>query len=555
MNTTWQGITQLTGVGLSNRVQQFLAQSSSLPTQTSEINTGVTDVQGVIQQIILFTPRLLGSAAILLLGWLISAIAAKLVEKVLSRTNIDNRIASGITGRQDTPKIEKLVSGLVFWSIFLLTVVAVLQNLGLEVASRPLNSFLDQLIGFLPKVVGAGIILGVAWFLATIVKLLTIRALQTFRFDERLSQETQDGTPAPNQLSLSETIGNALYWFIFLLFLGLLLDTLGLQAALLPVQALTTQILSILPNILAAVLIGTVGWFVANIVQRIVTNLLQTTGIDHIGSRLGISPSAGVQSLSKILGTIVYILILIPVAIAALNALKIDAISAPAIVMLQQVLNTLPSIFTAAGILIVAYFIGRFVAELVTTILTSLGFNNIFNILGLPSLNKQVVVVYSENPTVPTTPTRTPSEVAGIVVLVGIMLFATLAAVNILNIPALTELVKGIVIILGRILAGLVVFAIGLFLANLAFSIIISSGNSQARILAQVARISIIALVSAMALQQIGVAPDIVKLAFGLLLGAIAVAIALAFGLGGRDVAQEQMREWLASFKATDNRE
>lgn len=53
-----------------------------------------------------------------------------------------------------------------------------------------------------------------------------------------------------------------------------------------------------------------------------------------------------------------------------------------------------------------------------------------------------------------------------------------------------------------------------------------------------------------MALRQIGVASDIVNLAFGLLLGAIAVAIALAFGLGGRDVAREQVKEWLDSFKS-----
>ena len=547
MNTTWQGITQLTEFGLSNGVQQLLAQSSN---QTSEVNKGVADVQGVVEQLIQFTPRLLGSVVILLVGWLIAAIAAKAIEGILNRTNIDNRIASGMTGRQDAPQVEKLISGLVFWSLFLLTVVAVLQNLGLEVASRPLNSFLDQLIGFLPHLVGGGIILGVAWFLATIVKLLTIRALQTLRVDERLREQTQDGTPSTNQLSLSETIGNALYWFIFLLFLGLFLETLGLQEALKPVQTLTTEILSILPNILAAILIGAVGWFVANIVQRIVTNLLRTTGIDDVGRQVGLSPSVG-QSLSNIIGTIVYILILIPVAIASLNALKIEAISAPAIVMLQQVLNTLPSIFTAAGILIVAYFLGRFVSELVTTILTSLGFNNIFTVLGLTSIRRQVI--YAEDPTTIVTLTRTPSEVAGIVVLVGIMLFATVAAVNILNIPALTTLVTGIIVILGRILAGLVVFAIGLFLANLAFSIISSSGNSQARVLAQVARIAIIALVSAMALQQIGVAPDIVNLAFGLLFGAIAVAIALAFGLGGRDVAQEQVREWLTSFKETRN--
>ncbi|WP_016953080.1 mechanosensitive ion channel [Anabaena sp. PCC 7108] len=544
MNTTWQGITQLTGVGLSNRVQYFLAQSSSLQTETSEVGKGVAEVQGVVEQLIQFTPRLLGSAAILLIGWLIAAIIAKATKKILDHTKIDNRIASGITGGQDVPEIEKLISSLVFWSIILLTVVAVLQNLGLEVASRPLNSFLDQVIGFLPKVVGAGIILAAAWFLATIVKLFTVRALQTFRLDQILQQETQDTTDVTNQLSLTETIGSALYWFIFLLFLVPVLDTLGLQQALQPVQALTTEILSILPNILAAMLIGAVGWFFANVVRRIVTNLLHTTGFDNLGSRVGLSSATGVQSLSTIIGTIVYILILIPVAIASLNALKIEAISAPAILMLQQVLNTLPSIFTAAGILIVAYFLGRFASDLVTSILTSLGFNNIFTVLGLPSLNRSAATLEE-----PITPTRTPSELAGIIALVGIMLFATVAAVNILNIPALTVLVTGIVIILGRILAGLIVFAVGLFLANLAFTIISSSGNSQSLFLAQVARISIIALVSAMALQQIGIAPDIVNLAFGLLFGAIAVAIALAFGLGGRDVAQEQMREWLTSFK------
>jgi hypothetical protein len=215
---------------------------------------------------------------------------------------------------------------------------------------------------------------------------------------------------------------------------------------------------------------------------------------------------------------------------------------------LQQILNALPAIFTAIAIWIVAYFVGRFVGELVTNILTSIGFNNIFSVLGLPTPVRRTT--YSAETEVPVTPARTPSEIAGIVVLVGIMLFATVAAVNILNIPALTLLVSGIVVIFGRILAGLIVFAIGLFLANLAFNIIASSGNAQARILAQVARIAIIALVSAMALQQIGVASDIVNLAFGLLLGAIAVAAALSFGLGGRDIAHDQVQNWLNSFKS-----
>jgi hypothetical protein len=129
------------------------------------------------------------------------------------------------------------------------------------------------------------------------------------------------------------------------------------------------------------------------------------------------------------------------------------------------------------------------------------------------------------------------------------MLFATVAATNILEIAALTTIVTGILVIAGQILGGLVIFAIGLYLANLAFSLITSSGSRQSRILGQTARIAIIALVSAMALQQMGIASQIVNLAFGLLLGAIAVAIALAFGLGARDIAATQVREWLDSFK------
>ncbi|BAY74845.1 TM helix repeat-containing protein [Nostoc linckia NIES-25] len=550
MNTTWQGITQLIDIGLSMRGQQFLAQSPSLQTNQA-VNEGVANVQGIVEQLILFMPRVLGAVVILFVGWLIAAIAATVTQKILNRTNIDNRIAAGITGRQDVPQVEKLISDLVFWSIILLTAVAVLQTLNLEIASRPLNTFLEQLIGFLPKLVGAGILLATAWVLASIVKIVTLRLLQTFNLDERLNpQQPIDSAPSLNQLSLSESIGNALYWFIFLLFLVPILDTLGLREALQPVQALITKILVILPNILAAVVIAAVGWFIANVVRRIVTNLLISTGVDNLGNRFGLSSTAGVQSLSSIIGTIVYVLILIPVAIAALDALQIAAISQPAIAMLQQVLNAVPAIFTAIAILIIAYFLGRFVADLVTSILTNLGFNNIFTVLGLTTPTRRIVIsTESAESTPPPIPTRTPSEIAGIVTLVGIMLFATVAAVNILNIPALTALVSGILVIFGRILAGLVIFAIGLFLANLAFNIITSSGDRQAQILGQVARICIITLVSAMALQQIGVASDIVNLAFGLLLGAIAVAIALAFGLGGRDIAREQVQEWLNSFK------
>jgi len=583
MNQTWVGIVQSVGIGVPIRTHLSLAQVTPVPmpvpAQPGVVETGTNYLQGIYQNLSSFVPNLVAAIAIFVIGWLIALIAAAATKGLLKRTNVDNQLADWITGRQEgtgTPKVEEWIAGAVFWIVMIFTVVAVLQTLQLEVVSQPLNNFLNQILVFLPKLFGAVILLGVAWVLATLVKLVTIRALRVLHLDERLGQQVSNRPTAaeestgatPNEFSLSETLGNALYWFIFLLFLPSILSTLGLAGSLLPVQQLLNQILGILPYILAAIVISAVGWLVAQIVRRIVTNLLAATGADQLGTRFGLQRTAGGQSLSWILGTIVYVLILIPTAIAALNALNIQAISAPAIAMLNQILNAIPKIFTAALIVIIAYVLGQFVSDLITNILTSIGFNNIFQWLGLPSVpsgrpTRPTPVVATEDYGIPTPPsprtgpetvfqeppTRTPSELVGIIVLVAILLFATVAATDVLQIPAVTGIVNGIIVVSGRILGGLVIFAIGLYLANLAFNLITSSGSRQAKILGQTARIAVIALVSAMALQQMGIASDIVNLAFGLLLGAIAVAIALAFGLGTRDLAANQVREWLDSFK------
>jgi hypothetical protein len=333
---------------------------------------------------------------------------------------------------------------------------------------------------------------------------------------------------------LSETLGNTIYWFVFLFFLPLILGVLDLQGPLQPVQNLLNDILGALPRILKAILIGLIGWTIARIVRGLVSNLLAATGIDRAGGRFGLRSSGGERSLSWIIGTIVYVLILLPTVIAALDALEIAAVSVPATAMLNQILGAIPQILTAALILFLGYAAARLIGDLVRDILTGMGFNNIFRWLGFPTP--------SVSPAAEISPTatpggRAPSDIAGVVVAVGIGLFATVAATNILNIPALTLIVSGLLVVFGRVLVGTIVFAVGLYLANLAFSLITASGGAQTRLLGQAARVALIGLVTAMALEQMGIASSIVNLAFGLLLGALSVAIALAFGLGGREVA------------------
>ncbi|MEG4072955.1 mechanosensitive ion channel [Microcoleus sp. Pol14C2] len=551
MNETWQEITQPISGPIAALSDRILSQAQP--------GNPLTDAERGINNFIQGSniENLIWAVGILLIGLIVSALVSSVVGGLLKKTTIDNRLAAWITGRPEgtgAPQVEKWISAAVFWIIFVFFLIAFFNRLNLTAVSQPLNTFLNQITGFLPKLAGALIWLGIAWVLATVAKMAVSRAMRAFSVDERLNQEV-GAAPTERPLLLSDTVANALYWFIFLLFLPLILDSLEMQQALLPVNNLLNQILAAIPKILEAVLIGFVGWLLAMVVRRIVTNLLAAAGADSLGARFGISRTSGGQSLSWIVGTIVYVLILIPTAIAALNALDIQAISQPAIAMLNDILGAVPKIFTAALILALAYILGRWVGDLVTNILTGIGFNNVFSWLGVQAPKQSLRLPPSSidpDATIlqePELPARTPSEFVGIVVQVGIMLFAVVAATDVLQIPALTAIVSGIVLVAGRVLAGLVVFAIGLYLANLAFSLIASSGTRQARLLGQAARIAIIAFVSALALQQMGIGSDIVNLAFGLLLGAIAVGIALAFGLGGREIAADQIRELLASFK------
>ncbi|MEA5510871.1 mechanosensitive ion channel [Crocosphaera sp. UHCC 0190] len=493
---------------------------------------------------------------ILLIGWIIAVFVRKIIRQILNQTEIDNQIASRILGREDEGQsipIEKWVSEFAYWIIILFAVVAFLNTLNLQEVSKPLNTLLGEITGFVPKLLGASILLGVAWVLATLTKMIVQGILGRIGLDEQLKQQMGTSEQQHETPSLQNTISNALYWFIFLLFLPSILSTLNLQGTLLPVQTLVNNILAIVPNIFAALLIGTVGWIIAQIVQRIVTNLLAATGLDQIGTQLGLSVERGQQSLSQIMGNIVYILVLIPVAITALDALKIQAISQPATEMLQQVLTLLPKLFAATVILGLAYVAGQYLSTLVSNILSSIGFNNIFQWLGISQTLSTAQTFGPETEEIDektdSITQRTPSELVGFLVLIGVMLVATLTAVDILQIQALKGVVATFMLLAGQVLVGLVVLALGLYLSNLAFNLITSSQTRQSKFLGYTARISILILVSAMALQQMGIAPNIVNLAFGLLVGGIAAAIALAFGLGGREVAAEQLREWLNTLK------
>jgi hypothetical protein len=417
----------------------------------------------------------------------------------------------------------------VFYLIMIFVLIAFFQTLRLTLITQPLNQLLTQVFEYAPRLLGGGLLLGLAWILASGLKLVVSRVLGATKLDERLGEKTG----MEEEVSLADTLANAVYWLVFLLFLPAVLDALALQGILAPIQEMVNELLGYLPNLFGAALILAVGWLVARIVQRIVTNLLAAVGVDRLSERTGLSRALGEQTLSGVVGLLIYVLILIPVLIAALNALALEAVTQPATNMLNAILAALPTIFAASLVLVIAYVVGRVVSGLISNVLAGIGFDTVLARLGLGGE--------------PAEGERTPSEVVGYLVLVGIMLFATIEAFNLLGFEQVADLVSQFTAFAGQVVLGLVIFGIGLYLANLASGVVRESDVAQAGLLAGLARGAILVFAGAMALRQMGLANDIVNLAFGLLLGAIAVAGALAFGLGGREMAARKLEEWVPS--------
>ena len=480
-----------------------------------------------------YVSRVLIAMTILIVGWIAALIIAAIARGIVSKLDLSKKLDSwGMKSDESQRiKIEKGIGKGVFYFVMLFVLIAFFQSLGLTQVSEPLNRFMEQIFSYIPQLVGAVLLLFVAWVIASIMKFVVARGLALAKVDERLGNVS--GEKIDEKVSLVKTISNTVYWLIFLLFLPGVLSALQLEGLMIPLQNMIDKLLVFLPNIFAALLILVIGWFVAHIVQRIVVNLLAAVGVDRISEQAKLDSVIGTRKLSDLLGIIVYVLILIPVVIASLNALSLYAITQPASNMLNAILTALPAIFSAALLLIIAYIVSRIASAVVVQLLTAAGFNKVLEHIGFKRSEQ----------------TTTPAQIVGYLILVAIMLFAAIEASRLLHFDILADLIAQFTVFMWQVVLGVVIMGAGFYFANLAYNLIRQSSAAQASFLAFAAKTAIIVLAVAMALRQVGIAGEIISLAFGLLLGAIAIAVALAFGLGCREIAAKEVESWLKSSR------
>lgn len=466
-------------------------------------------------------PSILGAVGVLIVGYIAAVAARAAVCTLLSMLKLNQWVSKSVDRPMD---IEGSVGLSAFWFILLVTLVGVFNTLNMNQVSGPFAEMMSQIMVYVPHLLAGVILLLVAWLVATMVKAIANRALKASQWDEKLTERA-------GMSAMSDNVGLILFWLVILMFLPAILGVLQLDGMLGPVRNMVNETLVMLPNIFAAGVILLAGWVVAKILRSLVSNLLATLGADKLGQSAGLKDAL---ELSKLAGVLVFILVFVPALIASLDALKITSISGPATNMLNMMLTAIPNIFAAVLILSVTWYVSRFAAGLLGRLLANVGAD------GLPA-KMGVAHVFTAG--------LAPSVLAPRIMLFFAMLFATVEASHRLNFTQVEQLVAKFVDFGGQVLLGATILIVGFWLATLVHQAIVRASGERALVMAGIARYTVLGLVLAMGLSAMGIAAEIVNMAFALVFGSVAVAVALSFGLGGREAAGRQMEHWLAKLR------
>jgi len=390
------------------------------------------------------------------------------------------------------------------------------------------------------------VILIAAHFIAKAVKWGIAQAIDRIPFFARRDGEGPAGVKPTTTVDVGERIGEVGYWLVWLLGLILALSQLGMTAIVNPLEEMVGGFLAYLPQVVGAAIIFFIGFVLATIVRRMVEATVQAIELDRRLIDAGLTHTPTGPGLARLLGILVFTLIIIPVSIAALQALGITAISDPAIAMLTSVLEAIPAVIGAALIIFIGYLIGRWIMTLVEEGLKAIGFDTIINSIA----NAEPVRVGREKmdltPGVDTVSFSRfpPSRMIGLAVLIGIVLFAAVEAARLMDFEQAALMLTQVLTLATSVLFGAVIIAVGILLANILAAAARREGKPSSEIIATFVRWGVIALATAVGLSAMNVADEIIMLAFGLILGSVAVAAAIAFGVGGRDAAKRLLDRW-----------
>jgi hypothetical protein len=210
----------------------------------------------------------------------------------------------------------------------------------------------------------------------------------------------------------------------------------------------------------------------------------------------------------------------------------------------EQIGNVLPALVGAAVILLTGYFLARQIQRWADDTLKRLDFNRMASAGGL---DRAVVRAGSR-----LDPVRALTKLLFWLVMLVVILLASTA----LGLESINEMFGLMLAFIPTLIAGIVILILGIIVGEFVRGLIVASAGGLAGVptVAKLAKAAVIVISLFMALQQVGVAEEIVTAAFTLILGAAALAVGLAFGLGNRELAGEITRRWYEEGQRRDRR-
>jgi len=214
---------------------------------------------------------------------------------------------------------------------------------------------------------------------------------------------------------------------------------------------------------------------------------------------------------------------------------------------LITLLSFIPALIGALLILIIGWIIAGIVGRLVTTILQKVGFETAAERTGVTGfISRSGARGW------------TASKVIGELAKWFIRLIFLEAAAQAVHLTAISDLINRLIFFIPNLTVALVVLLIGALVGKLLAGVVrgaaSGAGLESPNLLASVAQYAVIGFAAIIAVDQIGVAATIVNTLFMAIVGAIALAVALAFGLGGREVAGEMWRRWYLKSQGAASR-
>lgn len=382
--------------------------------------------------------------------------------------------------------------------------------------------FIDSLLMAIPAgiwaVVKAALILILAFVVAKIAQSLVTKLLTKTKLSGVVSKlDSGDGSA-----NLTEFIAKFVYLFVFLLFVPGVFTALGMNSISAPILLLLNSIWGYVPNILAAAIILVVGFQIAKYVRQLLIPVFAKLNIDKLQEKAGIEVTDSAK-LSNTLAYIVYVLILIPMIVMALHILDISVISDPAIHMLNTIFDFIPNILVALIIILLGCMIGKFVGQIVTQLIASAGLDAKLSGL-IEGKNEKFVL----------------SKVVGTVCYAVVVIFFVVESFDTLHLYVLSEIGGDIISYMPYVLGAILIFAVCYLASAFAEKTLKKNGFVFYAVIAKAAIFTVGAF---MVLNQLGIATEIVNAAFILVLAALALAFALAFGIGGRDFAANALKK------------